>query len=591
MPGPLGEETYEIDILGMHCASCVRRVEEALLAVPGVTTAAVNLIEKKALVQGGAPDLAVQAILDQGYGAALRQRLTSDTFFVRLQPQPEAADLEQVRQVLLAPDAALQMELEEGRLRIKTTQHPADVLLRLADIGYQVVLEESFVDPGLRQAEETRLEIRRSWQRALLAGLVGFVLMAGHMSGFFPHPQDGQLFWAGAALLCLVTMVFSGSSYFVGAWKQARHGAANMDTLVALGTGAAWVSSVLVIADPNFIPGAANNLYLDASVMILAFLQLGHALETRAKRTTSEAIGALVGLRARTAWVLRSAGQVEIPVSLLRMNDRVRVRPGEKVPIDGEIVEGRTTIDESMLTGEPLAVARQIGDMVTGGTMNRSGAFVLRVTRLGDDTTLARIIRMVKAAQMSKPPIGRLVDRIAGVFVPVVIGISLVTFLAWLGFATELRLAHALTAAIAVLVIACPCALGLATPIAIMVGTSRAARVQCVDPQQRCSPDRLDPDPCGGRQDRHPDRGASGGDRDVPSSWEQRARDAALGGQSGKWIRTSTGRGGADRPSGAGRLARFNSPTLPPSPAGVYAPSMATPRFSLATIISWSRRV
>ncbi len=470
------EETYEIDILGMHCASCVRRVEEALLAVPGVTAAAVNLIEKKAQVRGGAPDLAVQAILGQGYGAALRQRLISDTFFVRLQPQPEAADLEQVRQVLLAPDTALQMELEQGRLRIKTTQHPADVLLRLADIGYQGVLEEAFVDPGLRQAEETRLEIRRSWQRALLAGLVGFVLMAGHMSGLFPHPQDGQLFWAGAALLCLFTMVFSGSNYFVGAWKQARHGAANMDTLVALGTGAAWVSSVLVIADPNFIPGAANNLYLDASVMILAFLQLGHALETRAKRTTSEAIGALVGLRARTAWVLRAAGQVEIPVSLLRINDRVRVRPGEKVPIDGEIVEGRTTIDESMLTGEPLAVARQIGDMVTGGTMNRSGAFVLRVTRLGDDTTLARIIRMVKTAQMSKPPIGRLVDRIAGVFVPVVIGISLMTFLAWLGFATDLRLAHALTAAIAVLVIACPCALGLATPIAIMVGTSRAAQ-------------------------------------------------------------------------------------------------------------------
>ena len=271
-------------------------------------------------------------------------------------------------------------------------------------------------------------------------------------------------------------MVFSGRSYYVGAWKQARHGAANMDTLVALGTGAAWLSSVVVIADPEFIPGAGNNLYLDASVMILAFLQLGHALEIRAKRTTSEAIGALVGLRVRTAWVIRAAGQVEMPVSLLRLGDRVKVKPGEKVPIDGEIVEGRTTIDESMLTGEPLAVARQIGDPVTGGTMNRSGVFVLRVTRLGDETTLARIIRMVKTAQMSKPPIGRLVDKIAGVFVPVVLCISLVTFFAWLGFASELRLAHALTAAIAVLVIACPCALGLATPIAIMVGTSRAAQ-------------------------------------------------------------------------------------------------------------------
>jgi len=470
------EEGYEIDILGMHCASCVGRVEAAIRTVPGVTAAAVNLIEKKALVRGGDPGLAVQAILDQGYGASLGQRPASDTFVVKLHSRQDGGDLEQVRQILLAQDPATRITVEGERLSIATSQHPADVLLRLADIGCQATLEESFVDPGLRQAEETRREIRRSWQRAILAGLVGAVLMVGHMTGLLPHPHESQPFWAGAALLTLLTMVYSGRNYFVGAWKQARHGAANMDTLVALGTGAAWLSSVVVIVDPEFIPGAGNNLYLDASVMILAFLQLGHGLETRAKRTTSEAIGALVGLRARTAWVVRAAGQVEIPVSLLRLGDRVRVRPGEKVPIDGEIVEGRTTIDESMLTGEPLAVAREIGDPVTGGTINRSGSFVLKVTRLSDDTTLARIIRMVKTAQMSKPPIGRLVDRIAGVFVPVVIVISLASLAAWLGFASTLPLAHGLTAAIAVLVIACPCALGLATPIAIMVGTSRAAQ-------------------------------------------------------------------------------------------------------------------
>jgi P-type Cu+ transporter len=473
---PAVGEGYEIDILGMHCASCVRRVEDALLAVPGVTEATVNLIEKKAQVRGGAADKAVQAIVDQGYGASLRRRAAGNTFFVAVHPLPQAADLAQMGEILQAQDPATAITVEGERLRIATTQHPADVLLRLADIGLQATLEETFADPGLRQAEETRLEIRRSWQRALVAGLAGAVIMTGHMSGFFPHPHEGRLFWAGAALLCLLTMVYSGRNYFIGAWKQARHGAANMDTLVALGTGSAWLSSVLVIADPDFIPGGGNNLYLDASVMILAFLQLGHALESRAKQTTSEAIGSLVGLRARTAWVLRPAGQVEIPVSLLRIGDRVRVRPGEKVPIDGEIVDGTTTIDESMLTGEPVAVVRQTGDPVVGGTMNRSGAFVLRVTRLGDDTTLARIIRMVRTAQMSKPPIGRLVDRIAGVFVPVVIGISLVSFFAWLGFGSEPRLAYALTAAIAVLVIACPCALGLATPIAIMVGTSRAAQ-------------------------------------------------------------------------------------------------------------------
>jgi Cu+-exporting ATPase len=467
---------YILRIADMSCASCVSRVEQAILSVPGVTRAAVNLVEQKAQVQGGDSAQVVLAIRAQGYGASLQaQAAAADTFFIRLLPNPQAGDLQQIHDILQGQDAAMQVRIEDDRLRLSTQQHPADVLLRLIDVGYQAVLEEAYADPSIQQATETRKEIRLSWQRALVAGLVGFVIMAGHMSGLFPHLHEGRLFWAGAALVCLLTMVFSGRNYFVGAWKQARHRSANMDTLVALGTGAAWLSSVLVIADPAFISGASNHLYLDASVMILAFLQFGHALETRAKRTTSEAISALLGLRAKAAWVVRAAGQVEIPVSLLRIGDQVRVRPGEKIPIDGVITQGRTTIDESMLTGEPLAVARAVGDTVTGGTMNRTGVFVLQVTRLGDDTTLAQIIRMVKAAQLSKPPIGRLVDRIASVFVPIVILISLATFGVWLVLAPEPRLAFALTAAIAVLVIACPCALGLATPIAIMVGTSRAA--------------------------------------------------------------------------------------------------------------------
>ncbi len=469
-------ESYEINIVDMHCASCVRKVEQAILAVPGVSTALVNLVEKRAEVHGGSPEAVVRAIVAQGYGASLPEApVAANTFFLKLQPQPGAAEQEQIRDILRAQDVDIEIIPERGRFRLTTSEHPADVLLRLSDVGYEASLEEAYVDPSLEQARETRREIRRSWQRAIVAATVGFGLMAGRMSGFFPSLESGRLFWAGAALLCLFTMYFSGRNYFIGTWKQARHGAANMDTLVALGTGAAWLSSVLVIVDPDFIAGGGNHLYLDASVMILAFLQFGHALETRAKRTTSEAISSLIGLRAKTAWVIRTAGQVEIPVSLLRLGNRVRVRPGEKMPIDGVIVEGRTTVDESMLTGEPVAVVRDVGDLVTGGTMNRSGSFVLKVTRLGEETTLARIIRMVKTAQMSKPPIGRLVDRIASVFVPVVILISLTTFFTWLAFAPEPRLAFALTAAIAVLVIACPCALGLATPIAIMVGTSRAA--------------------------------------------------------------------------------------------------------------------
>ncbi len=467
---------YTLQIADMHCASCVRKVEQAILTVAGVSSVQVNLVEKVAQVQGGDPEVVVRVVSEQGYAASLpKPAVAANTFFLKLLPQPQDVDLEQIHDILQGQDAAMQVQIEDGRLRLSTQQHPADVLLRLIDVGYQAVLEEAYEDPSLKQATETRKEIRRSWQRAIVAGLVGFVIMLGHMSGFFPPLHENRLFWAGAALLCLLTMIFSGSTYFVGAWKQARHRSANMDTLVALGTGAAWLSSALVIADPAFISGASNHLYLDASVMILAFLQFGHALETRAKRTTSEAISTLLGLRAKAAWVVRAAGQVEMPVSLLRIGDQVRVRPGEKVPIDGVITQGRTTIDESMLTGEPLAVVRTVGDTVTGGTMNRTGVFVLNVTRLGEDTTLAHIIRMVKAAQLSKPPIGRLVDRIASVFVPVVILISLATFGIWLSLAPEPRLAFALTAAIAVLVIACPCALGLATPIAIMVGTSRAA--------------------------------------------------------------------------------------------------------------------
>jgi copper-(or silver)-translocating P-type ATPase len=477
-PQPATDGSYAIDIPSMHCAACVLRVATALRAVAGVKEAAVNLIEKSALVRGGSPEAALRAVCAQGYEASLRQRLASSgSFLILLHSRPEDVDQERIRAHLQSLDPAADIAVEGGQVRIVTDQHPADVLLQLGGLGFHAELSEPFVDPGLQQAETARMEIRRSWQRAFWAGLVGFTVMIGQMSGVFPHPRHNSLFWAGAALVCLLTMIYSGRNYFIGAWKQARHGAANMDTLVALGAGAAWLSSLVALINPDFIlAGGLHHLHLDASVMILAFLQLGHVLETKAKRTTSEAIGALVGLRPRTATVLRDAGQAILPVSLLRIGDQVQVKPGEKVPIDGEIIDGRTTIDESMLTGEPQAVGRTIGDPVTGGTMNRSGVFTLKVTRLGEDTTLARIIRMVKTAQMSKPPIGRLIDRVAGVFVPVVIAISLTSFAAWLGFAAEMRLAHGLTAAIAVLVIACPCALGLATPIAIMVGISRAAQ-------------------------------------------------------------------------------------------------------------------
>lgn len=467
---------YEVLIDDMSCSACVANVEKAIKGVGGVRTAVVNLIEKKALVEGGDPQAVVNAIIDQGYAARLPEKKAMGTFF--LVPDEGGLDkLSTISKILgqKIPDA--EVEITGSRVTVTTDTHPAEVVLLLSDAKMPVQVEEHLQDPWVEQEEATRLEIRRSWQRAALAAAVGFGVMAGQMSGLFP-PLDGhRLFWLGVALLCLATMYFSGRNYYVTAWKQARHGTSNMDTLVALGTAAAWLSSLMVILWPNFIPGRDSHLYLDASVMILAFLQFGHALEVRAKRTTSEAIGSLVGLRAKSGRVVIGEREVEIPVSLLKLGDQLRVRPGERIPIDGTVTTGGSTVDESMLTGEPLPVKKEPGDPLTGGTMNKSGTFTLTVTRLGEDTTLSHIIGMVKKAQLSKPPIGRLADKVSSIFVPIVICISILTFIVWFIVAPEPKLAFALTAAIAVLVIACPCSLGLATPIAIMVGTSRAAQL------------------------------------------------------------------------------------------------------------------
>ena len=470
------EHGYDMAIDDMTCSSCVATVEKAILSVPGVTAAAVNLIEKRARIAGGNPQQVANAVIDHGYGAhVVETPVTSNSLTLNIQGLDDSSIRQQTESVLRS---TARIESVSGKqVTVQTESHPADLLITLKQAGIDASIKEQFIDPYAEQAMDARREIRKSWQRALLAGALGIVMMAGGMSGFFPAPSEAQGFWFIMALATLFTIWFSGRHYYQTALKQARHLSANMDTLIALGTGAAWISSVLIIVWPDFIPGGGNHLYLDASVMILAFLQLGHVLETRAKRTTSEAIGSLVGLTPKTAAIIRDDDEAILPVSLLRIGDKVRVRPGDHVPIDGTVIEGTSSVDESMLTGEPLPVRKQPGDELTGGTVNHYGSLLFTVRRLGDDTTLSHIIRMVKTAQMSKPPIGRLVDKVASVFVPIVILIAILTFIAWYLLGPDPNMAYALTTGIAVLVIACPCALGLATPIAIMVGTGRAAQL------------------------------------------------------------------------------------------------------------------
>lgn len=471
--------SYQVDIADMTCSSCVANVEKAILSVTGVTEALVNLVENKALVTGGDPQTVVNAIIDSGYDASFNDLVVSvDRLLLRF--TDKQSDAMELLLGKLGSKLEFQHSADEATLvSLKTGEHPARVLMQLRQAGFTVQLEEQFEDPYRVQAEEARQEIRRSWQRAALAGLVGIGLMVGDMTGLFPklEPGSGQLFWGLMALVCLFTMWFSGRNYYSTAIKLAKHLSSNMDTLVALGTSAAWLSSVIIILYPAFIPGGNNHLYLDASVMILAFLQFGHALEIRAKRVTSEAIGALVQLAPKSAAVLIEDEEISIPVSLLRKGDKIRVKPGETVPIDGEVINGESSVDESMLTGESLAVSKQVGDGVIGGTGNNNGSLIIQVTRLGEETTLSNIISMVQQAQLSKPPIASLVDKVSSIFVPSVILISILTFVAWWVFGPVPQLAYAFTTGIAVLVIACPCALGLATPIAIMVGTGRAAQL------------------------------------------------------------------------------------------------------------------
>lgn len=478
------DDGYELAIGDMTCSSCVATVEKAIRAVPGVRDAAVNLLERNAIVHGGDPQAVINAIIDQGYTASLQERHASTDEF-RLVFFGNRPTEEEVLQQLQDADPAVEvLEALWPAVIVRSTGHPAKLVLWLREQGIQAAVEEQFIDPYVEQARKARLEIRRSWRRALVAGLVGGLLIAGEFSGLLPHLKaeqtalgvSGQVVWGGIALIVLFTMWYSGRNYYSTAIKQARHLSANMDTLVALGTSAAWLSSVIFIIKPDFIPGDPK-LYLDAAVLILSFLQLGHALEIRAKRTTSEAIGSLLKLAPKTAKLIMDGEEVELPVSLLRPGDRLRVRPGETVPIDGDVADGSSSVDEAMLTGEPIPVEKSAGDQVIGGTRNLNGSFVLAVSKPASDTTLSHIIEMVKKAQLSKPAIARLVDRVSAVFVPIVILISIIAFAVWYFVGPTPTLAYALTAGIAVLVIACPCALGLATPIAIMMGTGRAAQL------------------------------------------------------------------------------------------------------------------
>jgi Cu+-exporting ATPase len=383
-----------------------------------------------------------------------------------------------VRKALLAVPGVVSAEVNfaEHTAQVVGAVRPQALIQAIVVAGYNAAVMTGPEDLAERDALEAG-QYLGLLRKAAVAALLGIPLMAGDWLGLLPAvgvPADA-LFWPGVGLATLAVLIYAGGHFYTGAWQSLRRHNANMDTLIALGTGSAWLYSIAVVLFPEQIPTLARHAYFEAAAVILALLNLGAALEMKARSRSSQAIRKLIGLQPRTARVIRDGKETDIPIEQVGLDETVRVHPGEKIPVDGVIIEGRSSVDESMLTGEPLPVDKAAGDEVVGGTLNRAGSFLLMTRRIGRETVLAHIIDMVRTAQGSRPPVARLVDQVAGVFVPVVLLIAVMTFLAWFNFGPEPRTAFSIVTAITVLVIACPCALGLATPISIMVGIGKAA--------------------------------------------------------------------------------------------------------------------
>jgi len=401
----------QLIIEGAGCASCVGKIEGALKATLGVVSAEMNFADRTVTVYGTAK---TKELIKAVESAGYNAKPIDDSSATGALDEKEAADFAYYKKLMRDTFIALSL----------------GVPLMI----YSIVVGEMTV--------ETNLE-RMSW---LVVGILTFGVM-----------------------------YFSGKHFYIGAWKSFKNHSANMDTLIALGTSTAWLYSMVVVFAPDAVPLMARHVYFEATAMIIGLIDLGLALEIKARGKTSEAIKRLIGLQAKTATVVRDNKEVQIGIEQVLFNDIVKVKPGEKIPVDGVVLEGHTSIDESMLTGEPMPAEKAEEDEVVAGTLNKSGMILFRATRVGKDTALAQIINMVKRAQNSKPPIGRLADVISAFFVPVVMITSVLSALAWLNFGPEPAIAFAIVSATTVLIIACPCALGLATPMSVMVGVGKAA--------------------------------------------------------------------------------------------------------------------
>lgn len=369
------------------------------------------------------------------------------------------------------------VNLAERTALIAGTAKPEDLVSAVKQAGYDAAIMQGRQAEADKQAAE-EIYYKTLWRRVWVAALPGTFLMLGEMilQVLPPMHGSGRWFWLVMGLITLGVLIYSGGHFFRGAWQQLKHHSSNMDTLIALGTGTAWVYSMLVVIFPSAFPSLAQHAYFEAALVVIALVNLGNALEMRARGRTTAAIKHLMNLQPPMAHVLRNGEELDLPLEEVGLQETLRVRSGETIPLDGIVLEGQSHVNEAMLSGEALPVAKAKDSSVTGGTQNGEGSFLMKVSHIGADTVLAKIIDLIRQAQSSKPAIARLADQVASVFVPVVVSIAALTFLLWLWLGPEPSLSYALVTTMTVLVIACPCALGLATPIAIIAGTGKAAQ-------------------------------------------------------------------------------------------------------------------
>ncbi|BBB29598.1 heavy metal translocating P-type ATPase [Neptunomonas japonica] len=370
-----------------------------------------------------------------------------------------------------------EVNFPQRKLYIQGSASAEAIIQELKNIGYQARPSQSDADDRRKQKEADSAQYRLRLIHAGTALALGIPMM---IAGFFMddmsiQTSSDQILWGAIGLITLAIMYFSGRHFFTGALTALRNGGSTMDTLISIGTGSAWLFSMLVVLAPHLLPITARHIYFEAAVMIIGLVNLGLAMELKARTQTSSAVERLLDLQPKTARVIRNDKELDLPLELVLVGDKIRIRPGEQIPVDARVIEGQSYIDESMLTGESIATNKTPGDGVSGGTLNKSGSLLVVAEKVGADTAIHHIIEMIKQAQNSKPAIARLADKISAVFVPAVLVISLLTALLWYFFGPEPKIAYMLITATTVLIIACPCALGLATPMSVMVGVGKAA--------------------------------------------------------------------------------------------------------------------